>query len=91
MDWWPTADIVNFPPVFDATEMTTSQPFFNARINEIASRHDQVYRKMFLDSNSYSTQMNERAEFRSVPMDGHNVVNYLVKNLIPLLQRCAKR
>ena len=75
MDWWPTADIVDFPPVFDATETTTSQPFFNARINEIVDMTK--FTKKFLDSNSYSTQMNERAEFRSVPMDGHNnVVNY---------------
>ena len=75
VNWWPTAGVVNFPP-FDATETAICQPFVTARINEIASCDGKVYRKMLNENNAYSTQSNERVEFRSVPVDGHAVVSY---------------
>ena len=75
VDWWPTADNVNFPPV-GAMETTTCQPFVTARISEIASCGGQVYRRNFIDSYSSSAQTIKRVEFRSIPVDGHNVVSF---------------
>jgi hypothetical protein len=44
VNWWPTADIPDFPPV-GAMETSVCQPFVTARINEIAGCEGQVYRK----------------------------------------------
>lgn len=75
VNWWPTANVEDFPPV-GAMESTTCQPFVTARINEIASCDGQVYVRNSIDSKSYSVQLNEYVEFRSVPVDGHSVVTF---------------
>ncbi len=76
VDWWPTADNVDFPPV-GAMETTTCQPFVTAGISEIASCGGQVYRRNFIDSYySSSAQTIKRNEFFSVPVNGHKVVSF---------------
>ena len=91
VDWWPTADNVDFPPV-GAMETTTCQPFVTAGISEIASCicGGQVCRRNFIDSYSSSSAqtIKQRVEFRSVPACGWPAIKLLVflaVNLISLV------